>query len=63
MKYRIIEDGGMYYPQIKGWWGWNYVEHDTYSFLVCYKRLEEAISFVERIKANKNNTKVVWYSE
>ena len=66
MKYRVIEEKGLFYPQCKRFWfsSWKYIFDDVegYQPRLCYTNAENAILFCELL-VKDNTPKVVWESD
>lgn len=61
MKYRIIKEYGLYYPQVKKLFCWGSTSYPTSS----YHTLDDALQDVEehkRIFSKINKTDIVWRS-
>jgi hypothetical protein len=64
MKFRVVEDGGKFYPQYKArfWWGvptesdFEYDERMHTHFL----SLSSAVQFINDLKPKKQQPNVVW---
>lgn len=52
-KYRVVQIGGDFYPQRRGWFGWHYfTENDDWGVpkSVSYRDKYEASSFIQRLR-------------
>jgi hypothetical protein len=60
VKYRVVKEYGLFYPQTKGWFVWWSTSEPT----SAYHTLEEAIVDIEEHKRifTKKKTNVVWRS-
>lgn len=58
MKYRVIKEYGVYYPQMRQWWRWTSINADVFGFDTA----EEAIADIQLHKKviGKREVEVVY---